>query len=277
MEREKADQKGLTRRRALLTSIGGLCVLGAAKGHVALGLRRGESGRVLRVIDGDSFVLKTGEGELSVRLASIEAPHFGREDKPAWPLANEAKSALLALTRGQDINLYYADRKRDRFGRSIAQAYIASRDGTPETWIQSEMIKQGFARVYSWPGEQSDIASLYRLEQNARDQKRGIWSDPFYAIRSPDPDPLAQFVDSVQIIEGIVTSTADVRGQIYLNFGADYKTDFTVAVARKFRRKFEAIDPLSLEGARVRVRGWIELYNGPMIWIDHPERLEVLD
>ena len=88
---------------------------------------------------------------------------------------------------------------------------------------------------------------------------------------------MAQFVDSVQIVEGIVTSTADVRGQIYLNFGADYKTDFTIAIARKYRRKFEAIDPLSLEGARVRVRGWIELYNGPMIWIDHPERLEVLD
>ena len=277
MEREKADQKGLTRRRALLTSIGGLCVLGAAKGHVALGLKRGESGRVLKVIDGDSFVLKTDEVALTVRLASIEAPHFGREEKPAWPFAVESKSALQALILGQEVSLYYADRERDRFGRSIAQAYIASRDGTPETWIQSEMIKQGFARVYSWPGEQADIASLYRLEQNARDQKRGIWSDTFYAIRSPDPDPLAQFVDSVQIVEGIVTSTADVRGQIYLNFGADYKTDFTIAIARKYRRKFEAIDPLSLEGARVRVRGWIELYNGSMIWIDHPDRLEVLD
>ena len=277
MEREKADQKGLTRRRALLTSIGGLCVLGAAKGHVALGLKRGESGRVLKVIDGDSFVLKTDEGALTVRLASIEAPHFGREEKPAWPFAVESKSALQALILGQEVSLYYADRERDRFGRAIAQAYIASRDGTPETWIQSEMIKQGFARVYSWPGEQADIVSLYSLERNVRDQKRGIWSDPFYAIRSPDPDPLAQFVDSVQIIEGIVTSTADVRGTIYLNFGADYKTDFTIAVARKYRRKFEGVDPVSLEGARVRVRGWVELYNGPMIWIDHPERLEVLD
>ena len=87
---------------------------------------------------------------------------------------------------------------------------------------------------------------------------------------------MAQFVDSFQIIEGIITSSADVRGQIYLNFGADYKTDFTIAIARKDRRKFDAIDPLSLEGARVHVRGWVELYNGPMIWIDHPERLEVL-
>ena len=277
MEREKADQKGLTRRRALLTSIGGLCVLGAAKGHVALGLKRGESGRVLRIIDGDSFVLKTGEGELSVRLASIEAPHFGREDKPAWPFAVESKSALQALILGQEVSLYYADRERDRFGRAIVQAYVTSPNGSSEIWVQSEMIKRGFARVYSWPNERVDIGALYRFEQAARRKNLGIWSDPFYAIRSPDPDPLAQFVDSVQIIEGIVTSTADVRGTIYLNFGADYKTDFTIAIARKYRRKFEAIDPVSLEGARVRVRGWVELYNGPMIWIDHPERLEVLD
>jgi len=70
-----------------------------------------------------------------------------------------------------------------------------------------------------------------------------------------------------------------VRGQIYLNFGADYKTDFTIAIAKRNRKRFEkaGLDPLSLEGATVRVRGWIELSNGPMVWLDHPERLEVLN
>jgi hypothetical protein len=31
-----------------------------------------------------------------------------------------------------------------------------------------------------------------------------------------------------------------------------------------------------LERARVRVRGWIELTNGPMIWASHPARIEIL-
>jgi len=138
------------------------------------------------------------------------------------------------------------------------------------------MVRLGLARVYSWRGDHADIDALYRLEVEARDAQRGIWAHEFYEVRRPDPDPLAQYVDTVQIVEGIITSTADVRGRVYLNFGADYKTDFTIAIARKNRRAFEALDPVSLAGARVRVRGWVELINGPMIWVDHPERLEIL-
>ncbi|WP_418152255.1 thermonuclease family protein [Litorimonas sp. RW-G-Af-16] len=160
----------------------------------------------------------------------------------------------------------------------MAQVYTIAANGQRDIWIQAEMVRLGLARVMPWPGEYADIAALYALEAEAREKGRGIWSDPFYAPRSPDPNALAQFVDSVQIVEGIITSVADVRGQIYLNFGADYRTDFTVAIAKKNVKRFTAgnIDPLALEGAKVRVRGWVELINGPMIWLNQPERLEIL-
>jgi len=83
--------------------------------------------------------------------------------------------------------------------------------------------------------------------------------------------------DSLQIVEGVVISTADVRGRIYLNFGSDYKTDFTIAIAKKNVKNFAALNPIELTGARLRVRGWVEMINGPMIWLDHPGRLEVLN
>ena len=116
-------------------------------------------------------------------------------------------------------------------------------------------------------------------EREARAAGRGIWNHPFYAIRTPDPNALAQDVDTFQVVEGIITSTADIRGRIYLNFGADYKTDFTIAIAKEDRKRFKNadFDPVDLEGAHVRVRGWIELMNGPTIWLDHPERLEILN
>ena len=98
-------------------------------------------------------------------------------------------------------------------------------------------------------------------------------------MRNPDPNTLAQFVDSSQIVEGIILSAADVRGRIYLNFGVDYKTDFTITIAKKNVKSFAqvGVDLLSLEGARVRVRGWIELINGPSIWANHPAQIEILD
>ncbi len=237
----------------------------------------GETGRVVRIVDGDSFVLALDGGEeVSVRLSAIQAPRTALRAAKAWPYAYEAKAGLSALIKGRTVQLFYGGETQDRFGRVIAQVYTIDNAGQPDLWVQGEMIRLGLARVYSWKGELADMAALYALETQARDRGRGFWENEFYAVRKPDPDPLAQHVDSLQIIEGIVTSTADVRGLIYLNFGADYKTDFTIAIAKKNVKRFAAIDPVSLTGARVRVRGWVEMINGPMIWLDHPGRLEVL-
>lgn len=243
---------------------------------------QGETGRVVRVIDGDSFVLQDG---LKVSLFGIQSPKMAWPDKgyTAWPLADAAKSYLSNLISGQQVGLYYSGDTRDRYGRAVAQVWILDAKGHPETWLQQAIVQAGFARVYSWPQQDYDTKVLYAAEQTARTAKRGIWNesktDGFYSVRAPDPNPLAQYVDSLQTVEGIVISTANVRGTIYLNFGSDYKTDFTIAIAKKSKKVFKTAtyDPLALTGARVRVRGWIELQNGPIIWLNDPRRLEVLD
>ena len=261
----------------------GLFCVGLALGVMGIGMTvpelvAGEKGGVRSVLDGDTLYLEDG---LKVRLAAIQAPKLplGRKGFEAWPLGEESKAALTELTKGRSLQLYYGGEKRDRYDRALAQSYTLKDDGERDIWLQEEMVRLGMARVYTWPDTYQDSKRLYAAEITARDAKRGIWGHEYYRIRSPEPNALAQDIDSYQIIQGIVTSAADVRGQVYLNFGADYKTDFTIAIAKRDRKRFEAaeIDPLKLEGATVRVRGWVELSNGPMIWLDHPERLEVLN
>ena len=65
---------------------------------------------------------------------------------------------------------------------------------------------------------------------------------------------------------------------MYLNFGNDWKTDFTVTLGPMARRLFKkaGIEPLSLEGKRIRARGWLKKRNGPMIEASHPEQIEVI-
>jgi len=238
----------------------------------------GETGSVRSVLDGDTFYMEDG---LKVRLAGVQAPKLplGRNGFEAWPLGEESKAALTELTEGQSLQLYYGGERRDRYDRALAQSYTLDKDGQKDIWVQEAMVARGMARVYTWPDTYQDSEKLYAAEILARDAKRGIWGHEYYRIRSPEPNALAQDIDSYQIVQGVITSAADVRGQIYLNFGADYKTDFTITIAKRDRKRFEkaGIDPLSLEGASVRVRGWVELSNGPMIWLDHPERLEVLN
>ena len=249
----------------------------------SLGLRMsdltaGETGQLRSVSDGDTLYLDSG---LKVRLAAIQAPKLplGREGFKAWPLGEESKAALEKLTKGKTLQLFYGGERRDRYDRALAQVYSLDGEGAKNIWLQEEMVRLGMARVYTWPDTFQDSEKLYAAEVKARDAKRGIWGQDYYSIRSPEPNALAQDIDSYQIVQGIVMSTADVRGQVYLNFGADYKTDFTIAIAKRDRKRFKKanLDLLSLEGATVRIRGWIELSNGPMIWLDHPERLEVLN
>lgn len=264
---------------ARMIALAGAIVIGASTSSIkAANLEKGETGRVKSVLDGDTLYLDTG---LKVRLAGIQAPKLplGRKGFVAWPLGEEAKTCLIELTEKRDIGLYYAGLKRDRYKRALAQVYVLNDKGQPDIWVQEEMVRLGLARVYTWPDTKQDVKTLFKAEREARENERGIWALDYYKIRKPDPDPLAQDVDSFQIVEGIITSVANVRGQIYLNFGANYRTDFTVAIAKPGKRAFKkaGVDPLSLEGARVRVRGWIELRNGPVIWLDHPERLEILN
>lgn len=269
--------------RSLRRRFGALAVSalsGAAFGPSAFAsdLKAGEIGVVERVVDGDTLFLEDG---LKVRLSAMQAPKLplGRKGYTAWPLGEESKAALTALTKNRRVQLYYGGQRRDRYDRALAQVYTLTPRGERDLWVQEEMVRLGLARVYTWPDTHQDADTLYAAERQARDAARGIWALDYYAVRSPEPNALAQKVDSFQIIEGIITSVADVRGRVYLNFGADYKTDFTVAVAKRDRKRFAkaGLDPMSLAGARVRVRGWVELTNGPMIWLDAANRLEILD
>ncbi len=76
---------------------------------------------------------------------------------------------------------------------------------------------------------------------------------------------------------GRVADTAMVRGRGYINFGDDWHTDFTIALAPKVLRDFPdlAAQLPNYKGKKIRVRGWIKRYNGPMIEVTHPEQIEV--
>ncbi len=252
--------------------------LSASKMPLETKLIKGEIDTVREIVDGDTLFLSSG---LKVRLSGIQSPKLslGRDHVDDWPLGQEAKAALYELTRGQTLGLFYGGERRDRYGRALAQIFTLNDDGSQDLYIQEEMLKRGLARVYTWPDTFQDSARLLAAEAGARRQKKGIWALDFYKIRRPTPNILAQDVDSFQLVEGIVTSSAEIRGRIYLNFGADYKTDFTIVIDADARKHFETVDYdlLKLEGAKLRVRGWIELKNGPSIWLTHPEPLELLD
>ncbi|MEE8332472.1 MAG: thermonuclease family protein [Alphaproteobacteria bacterium] len=229
-----------------------------------------KSGLAVSIVDGDTLVLKGG---VEVRLVGIQAPKLplGRRSFKAWPLAPEAKAVLSRLTLGKQLALWYGGRKSDRHGRLLAHLT------TPEgKWVQGELLGAGMARVYSFPDNRARVDEMLALERAARDGRRGIWAHRYYRILTPDS--LALHIGTFQIVEARVLAVALVRGRAYLNFGPDWRTDFTVSIARgKLRRGWRGADPGKLyKGKRLRVRGWLKSFNGPMIEATHPEQIELL-
>lgn len=231
--------------------------------------------RAASVVDGDTLRLQDGR---ELRLSGITAPKrpLGVAADRPWPLAERAKAALAALVTGQDLRLEPRAPPRDRYGRLLAQLYVQT-PGQEMLWVQGALLEHGLARVEGAAETTETAAALLALEGPARAAGRGLWGVDFYAVRTMET--VARDIGSYQLVEGLVQAAAKVRGRVYLNFGADWREDFTVSIAPAAVRRFKraGLDPLTLEGQRIRVRGWVQSYNGPLIEADSPQQIEQLD
>lgn len=237
--------------------------------------------KVTEIVDGDTLLIDPPlEDGNEIRLVGIQAPKLplGRKNFKAWPLSTEAKDLIADLTLGEQVSLSFGGSERDRYGRWLAHLHVTS-GRNKGMWVQGEMLRQGLARVYSFADNRAKVGEMLALEREARGEGRGIWALDYYAIRNSDPVALGRELGTFQLIEGRVVDTAKVKGTIYLNFGTDWRTDFTISLRHKTVRMFQKTDinPLTLKGQSIRVRGWLSKRNGPMIKASHPEQIEILD
>jgi hypothetical protein len=81
------------------------------------------------------------------------------------------------------------------------------------------------------------------------------------------------------LVEGKVLSVRESGSTIYVNFGRRWTRDFSVSIRRRLQKSFTAagVEPKTLQGERIRVRGWLEQRNGPAIEVDAPEQIEFVD
>jgi micrococcal nuclease len=263
-------------RRSLLLCLALVLPLAVAHGGetgpwLPDGLEAGGSGAVASVIDGDSLTL--GDGR-TVRMVGIQAPKLpkGRPNFAEWPFAREAQAVLSGLIEGRTVALYFGGTRQDRYGRVLAQ--LARDDGL---WIQGELLRRGLARVYTFPDNRAAAAAMLALEREARAERRGLWADPFFTIRRPEE--ASRFAGELELVEGKIVDGARTDRGVFLNFGADWHTAFTLRLNSEALRLFRAdgVDPLALIGTTVRVRGYIRRdRERAIIDITHPEEIEQL-
>ena len=124
----------------------------------------GEQGHVLFVIDGDTIDVALQNQEYRVRYIGVDTPE---RDEPFY---EEAANANRALVEGQEIILVRDVSETDRYGRLLRYIYLL--DGT---FINAELISQGYGRVVTFPPDVAETEYLTQLQREARENLRGLW------------------------------------------------------------------------------------------------------
>jgi len=203
-----------------------------------------------------------------VRLAAIQAPNRARNEKEKDdPLGQEAFATLKSLAEGKDATLK-AIGKPDRHGRTVAQVFV---DGES---LQEFMLEAGMAWVYTFTDTRKLAKSFLAAEAKAEAAKRGVWALSEYAVL--DAAEAEGHDGEFRLVRGVPKAIAIKKGKrSYINFGEDWKTDFTLVIEPANLRKFKEDWLQSLVGKQIRVRGWLFTSGGAAIELTHPEQIEV--
>jgi endonuclease YncB( thermonuclease family) len=223
----------------------------------------GEQGRIARISDGDVLGLDTG---LRVRLAEIEAPAPGYDGREDEPFAREARAMLEAAALGREARLWYGGLSRDGYGRALA--HVIARDETgADVWLNGLMIRQGAARVRTWPDNARRAARLLAFEEEARAAKRGLWSLDGWRIRQLDD--LAG-VPAYAIVEGTISEVGHIPGDAVAHLSP-------AGIKLEIGERLADTAPSLATGARLRLRGRLDTRTDPpTIRITHWPQVEVL-
>ncbi len=125
---------------------------------------------VQRVIDGDTIELNDGQ---RVRYIGIDTPETKDRRKPVQCFGKIAAEKNRELVEGKEVRLVRDVSDRDRYGRLLRYVYVGN------IFVNLELVEQGFAKNYSYPPDIAHQAEFRKAEREAREAKRGLWSECF--------------------------------------------------------------------------------------------------
>ena len=193
---------------------------------------------------------------------------------------NPATGSQVVQDVGASRFLAYPAASINRWG--LVPAWIGVQDGNWRVLLQEQLVQAGEVIAAPAVGTPSCAAKLKRLEAAARRVRRGLWRE-HKILSTRQPDVLLKQAGHYVVAEGRIVSLGKTRRNRYLNFGFRWKSDFTVTLKASDEAGFDAalaaenLKIADLEGAAVRVRGFVRQWDGPHMELKHPGQLDVIE
>jgi micrococcal nuclease len=142
--------------------------------------------RVARIVDGDTVVVGVNGREEKVRLIGIDAPECRPNPKAEKDSLRTGDDLRTINEMGQKATRYVKSILRpgdhaqiemdvgegDRYGRLLG--YVWLQDGR---MLNEEMVKGGYASLMTYPPNVKYRDRFEKAYREAREARRGLWSD----------------------------------------------------------------------------------------------------
>lgn len=127
----------------------------------------GERARITYVFDGDTVEVELDGRVYRLRYIGVDSPE--REE----PFYQEAFDFNRNMVEDQTVILVRDVSETDQYGRLLRYVYLL--DGT---FVNGEMIRNGMARLVTFPPDVDQTEYLRQLQEDAEESGSGMWSRP---------------------------------------------------------------------------------------------------
>ncbi|WP_424765879.1 thermonuclease family protein [Paenibacillus sp. sgz302251] len=160
-------------------------------------------------VDGDTFKIQTGSEETTIRLLYVDTPETKKPNNPVEPFGPEASAyTKQLLSESGEVRLSFDKELKDRYDRTLA--IVELKDGRI---LNELLLEQGFAKVLIVEPNVKMENVYKQIEQQAKQDKRGIWSitsemaDTTISIKNADYSGILIEVDKRGEMVTIINST----------------------------------------------------------------------
>jgi micrococcal nuclease len=159
--------------RRLLIALAVVLVAALAGGGVSSlgGERDPDRVTVVRVVDGDTIVVRLDGRDERVRYIGIDTPESVSPDQPVECYGKAAARENRRLVAGRTVTLTFDREERDRYGRLLAYVRRVA-DGM---FVNAELVRLGYASTLRIAPNVRYAGKFAALERDARRAHRGLW------------------------------------------------------------------------------------------------------
>lgn len=127
---------------------------------------------VIRVVDGDTFIISYNGKDERVRLIGVDTPESVHPDEEKnTEFGDKVSSYSKEMLQGKQVALEFDIDKKDQYDRLLAYVYL---DGQMYNKI---LLEKGYAQVSTYPPNVKYVDEFIDIQKEARVSKVGMWAD----------------------------------------------------------------------------------------------------